>query len=235
MRPIRSLLAMLAVATIALTGCGQGDANGDATSQTTPAATPSSTSAGSTGATATTKPGSEQAVAAARQFLRGEVGMGELVAGPFKATGSDTGELSFRLKYGEGGRPMPATAPQTTVRLQRYANGWAVTGTSSSNIRVGGPVRFERIASPVAVAGRASAFEGTVEVLVTEDRTGKDRALGRGVVTGSGTAELGPFSGRISFSKPTADAGWVLFYTESEADGVGILEATALRIRFAGA
>jgi hypothetical protein len=235
MRPIRSLLAMLAVATIALTGCGQGDANGDATSQTTPAATPSSTSAGSTGATATTKPGSEQAVAAARQFLRGEVGMGELVAGPFKATGSDTGELSFRLKYGEGGRPMPATAPQTTVRLQRYANGWAVTGTSSSNIRVGDPVRFERIASPVAVAGRASAFEGTVEVLVTEDRTGKDRALGRGVVTGSGTAELGPFSGRISFSKPTADAGWVLFYTESEADGVGILEATALRIRFAGA
>lgn len=234
MRPIRSLLVMLvAAAAIALAGCSQGDGGGAASpATTTPAASPTSTSAGATGAT---KPGSDQAVAAGRAFLRGEVGMGELVAGPFKATGPDTGAVAYRLRYGEGGRPMPATAPQTTVRLRRYANGWAVTGTSADNIRVSDPVRFERISSPLAVAGRASAFEGTVQVRVTEDRAGKDRELGHGVVTGSGTAELGPFSGRISFGKPSADAGWVLFYTESEADGVGILEATSLRIRFGGA
>jgi hypothetical protein len=238
MRPIRSLLVTLAVAAVALAGCGPGDTAGDATTATTaPAASPTSSGASSTaaGATATTKPGNDQAVAAGREFLRVEVGMGELVAGAFKATGPDTGEVSYRLKYGEGGHPMPATAPRTTVRLQRYANGWAVTATSTRNVTVSDPARFERIASPVAVAGRASAFEGTVQVRVTEDRAGKDRTLGSGVVTGSGTAELGPFSGRISFGKPSAAAGWVLFYTESEADGVGILEATALRVRFAGA
>jgi hypothetical protein len=235
MRPIRSLLVALAVATIVLAGCSPQDDTGGATSAaTTTAAGPTSTAAGA-GATATTRPGAEGAVAAGRAFLRVEVGMGELVASPFKATGADTGEVGYRLRYGEGGRPMPAGAPQTTVRLRRYTNGWAVTGTSTKNIVVNDPVRFERIASPVAVAGRASAFEGTVQVRVTEDRAGKDHTLGDGVVTGSGTAELGPFSGRVAFGKPSAAAGWVLFYTESEADGVGILEATALRVRFAGA
>jgi hypothetical protein len=231
MRPIRLLLASAVVlATVALAGCGRGGAAGDATTPTTAAATPTTIAQGSTQPGA--KPGSEAAVAAARDFLRNEVGMGELVAGRFRATGADTGEVGFRLKFGEGGRPMPAGAPETVVRLRRYRDGWAVTGTSSRNIQVSDPARFARIASPVTVAGKASAFEGTVQVAVTEDRAGKDRAIGHGVVTGSGTAELGPFKGRISFTRPTAGAGWLLFTTESEADGVGILEATALRVRF---
>jgi hypothetical protein len=234
MRPVRQLLAVAVLAAMALAGCGRGGSTGDAggPTTTTAAAAAGSTAAGSTAPPA--KPGPEAAVAAARDFLRGEVGMGELVAGRFQATGPDTGEVGFRLRFGEGGSPMPASAPRTVVRLQRYRDGWAVLGTSSPNIQVSDPIRFERIASPVAVAGKASAFEGTVEVAVTEDRAGKDRAIGHGVVTGSGTAELGPFQGRISFSKPTAAAGWLLFYTQSEADGVGILEATSVRVRFQG-
>jgi Immunoglobulin-like domain of bacterial spore germination len=235
MRPIRSLLLILVTAGIALAGCDRADGGGTVGPAPTTAAGPTAGGAGSTGGTGGTGPGSAQAVAAAREFLRGELGMGELVAGPFKATGPEDGEVGFRLKFGEGGQPMPAGAPRTTVRLHRYANGWAVTGASSSGIEVSDPIRFKRISSPLAVTGRASAFEGTVQVVVTEDRAGKDRALGRGVVTGSGTRELGPFSGRISFARPSADAGWVLFYTESEADGVGVLEATAVRIRFSGA
>lgn len=231
MRPIRLLLvAAVVFATIALAGCGRGGSARDAATPTTAAATPTTGATGSANPGA--KPGSEAAVAAARDFLRNEVGMGELVAGRFQATGADTGQVSFRLKLGEGGQPMPAGAPQTVVRLQRYRDGWAVVGTSSRNIQVSEPVRFARIASPVTVAGKASAFEGTVQVAVTEDRAGKDRAIGHGVVTGSGTEELGPFKGRISFTRPTAGAGWLLFTTESEADGVGVLEATALRIRF---
>src|SRR6266511_1504066 len=231
MRPIRLLLvAAVAFATIALAGCGRRGSARDAATPTTAAATPATSATGSANPGA--KPGSEAAVAAARDFLRNEVGMGELVAGPFKATGADTGQVSFRLKFGEGGQPMPAGAPQTVVRLQRYRDGWAVAGTSSRNIQVCEPVRFARIASPVTVAGKASAFEGTVQVAVTEDRAGKDRAIGHGVVTGSGTEELGSFKGRIGFTRPTAGAGWLLFTTESEADGVGVLETTALRIRF---
>jgi hypothetical protein len=234
MRPTRPLLAaVVAFTTIALAGCGRGGSDQDATTPTTVAATLTTTAQGSTQPGA--KPGSEAAVAAARDFLRNEVGMGELVAGRFRATGADRGEVGFRLKFGEGGSPMPAGAPRTVVRLQRYRDGWAVVGTSSPNIQVNDPVRFARIASPVTVAGKASAFEGTVQVAVTEDRAGKDRAIGHSVVTGSGTAELGSFKGRVSFSKPTAGAGWLLFTTESEADGVGVLEATALRIRFQAA
>ena len=233
MRPIRPLLATVVaiVAGVALAGCGRGGpAEGASGQVTTTSAAATGTSAARTAGGA--KPGPEAAVAAARDFLQREVGMGELVAGRFEATGTDTGEVGFRLRFGEGGSPMPATAPRTVVRLRRYRDGWAVLGTSSSNIQVSTPARFARISSPVAVAGKASAFEGAVQVAVTEDRAGKDRALGHGVVTGSGTAELGPFSGHIGFHKATAGAGWLLFTTESEADGVGILEATAVRIRF---
>jgi hypothetical protein len=234
MRPIRQLLAVALLAAVALAGCDRGGAGGEAGGPSSPSAAAATASSAAGAAAAPAKPGPEAAVAAARDFLRGEVGMGELVAGRFEATGPDTGEVGFRLRFGEGGSPMPAGAPRTVVRLKRYRDGWAVLGTSSPNIQVSDPVRFERIASPVAVAGRASAFEGTVEVAVTEDRAGKDRTLGHGVVTGSGTAELGPFEGRVSFSRPTADAGWLLFYTQSEADGVGIVEATSVRVRFKG-
>ena len=230
MRPIRPLLAVVVVS-VALAGCSRGGPAGDAASPATTRDTHATGTSVAGAAGPTAKPGPEAAVATARDFLQREVGMGELVAGRFEATGADSGEVSFRLRFGEGGSPMPATAPRTVVRLQRYRDGWAVLGTSSRNIQVSAPVRFARISSPVAVAGKASAFEGAVQVVVTEDRAGKDRALGHGVVTGSGTAELGPFSGRIGFHKPTSGAGWLLFYTESEADGVGILEATAVRIR----
>jgi len=52
---------------------------------------------------------------------------------------------------------------------------------------------------------------------------------------GSGTAELGPFGGRIAFRAPSAGAGWLIFRSESAAGGGGVLEATAVRIRFAAA
>ena len=56
-----------------------------------------------------------------------------------------------------------------------------------------------------------------------------------GRLSGSGTAELGPFSGRIAFRAPSAGAGWLIFRSESAAGGGGVLEATAVRIRFAAA
>ena len=69
-------------------------------------------------------------------------------------------------------------------------------------------------------------------VTVTEDRRGADRVLGRSFVNG-GATELAPFSGSIRFSTPTPgiDAGWVIFSGDTGAD-TGIIEATAVRIRF---
>jgi len=62
----------------------------------------------------------------------------------------------------------------------------------------------------VTVSGLANAYEGTVNVAVMEDRRGADRVLGKGFVTG-GAVELAPFSGRIAFVVPSADAGWLIF------------------------
>jgi hypothetical protein len=84
----------------------------------------------------------------------------------------------------------------------------------------------------VTVSGRSSAYEGTVHVSVLEDRRGPDRVLGKGFVNG-GAAELAPFSGRIAFGAPSAEAGWLVFSGGSGGDG-GIFDATAVRIRFAG-
>jgi hypothetical protein len=194
----------------------------------------SSGAAGSGAAAVGNQPDSSaEAVATAHAFLRRQVGMGALVASPLRRTGANTAEVGFRPELGEGGRPMPSTAPTTVVSLQRGSGGWWVVGTRSASIQLGSPLAWSRIASPLTVSGRASAFEGTVQVAVAEElRDGRLRRLGAGVVTGSGSAQLGPFSGRIAFRESSAEVGWLVLTTESAADG-GILEATAMRVRFA--
>ena len=87
-------------------------------------------------------------------------------------------------------------------------------------------------ASPrrLPVSGMSVAYEGTVHVTVTEDRRGANRVLGKGFVTG-GADSLGPFSGQVTFTRPTGDAGWVVFTPDSGAD-LGVFTATAVRVRF---
>jgi Immunoglobulin-like domain of bacterial spore germination len=178
-----------------------------------------------------------KAVATARDFLARELGMTDLAAGPFRSTGARTGEVGFRHKFGEGRRPLPQTGPYAVVvRLQRLPAGWWVLGADGRSIQVASPTRLQRISSPLTVTGKASAYEGTVSVKVTQDRPGRDLVLGRGFVTGSGDANLGPFRGQIAFRQPTGTAaGWVIFYEEGAATGGGIVQATAVRVRFATA
>jgi hypothetical protein len=100
----------------------------------------------------------------------------------------------------------------------------------ADTIEVEQPLPFSRISSPVPVSGMSVAYEGTVHVTVTEDRRGADRVLGKGFVTG-GADSLGPFSGQVTFTRPTGDAGWVVFTPDSGAD-LGVFTATAVRVRF---
>jgi hypothetical protein len=173
------------------------------------------------------------AVATARSFLARELGMKDLVAGPFRFTGAEVGEVAFRLKFGEGGRPLPQPGPEVAVvRLQRLRAGWWVLGVSDRDIRPDTPARLQRISSPLTVAGWAEVYEGTVSVKVTQDRPGRDLVLGQGFITG-GEAGSGRFRGQIRFRQPTGKAaGWVIFYEESMATGGGILQATAVRVQF---
>jgi len=168
------------------------------------------------------------AKAAAVAFMR-ELGMRDPVAASYRGTGDATAEVGIHPKAGEGGRPLDKVT--TLVQLRRYANGWVATGAKAVNaIEVDQPLPFARILSPVTVSGMSSAYEGTVHVTVTEDRRGPDRVLGKGFVTG-GATELGPFSGPIRFSRPSGDAGWVVFSGDT-GTGDGIFSATAVRIRF---
>jgi hypothetical protein len=126
-------------------------------------------------------------VATARAFLARELGMTELVAGPFRFTGAGSGEVGFRHRFGEGRRPLPQTGPYAVlVRLQRLPAGWWVLGVQGRSIQITSPARLQRIGSPLAVRGSApDVYEGTLYFKVTQDRPGRDLLLGEGFVDGS--------------------------------------------------
>jgi Immunoglobulin-like domain of bacterial spore germination len=173
------------------------------------------------------QPGSA-AKAAAVVFMR-ELGMRDPVAATYRRTGAATAEVGIHPRAGEGGRPLDRITTQ--VQLHRYTNGWVPTGAKAVNtIEVDAPLPFARIASPVPVSGLSVAYEGTVHVTVSEDRRGADRVLGKGFVNG-GADTLAPFRGQVPFTRPTGDAGWVVFTPDSGAD-LGVFSATAVRVRF---
>jgi hypothetical protein len=165
--------------------------------------------------------------AAAVGFMR-ELGMRDPVAASYRKTGAATAEVGIHPRAGEGGRILDAVT--TKVQLHSYTNGWVATGATADTIEVEQPLPFSRISSPVPVSGMSVAYEGTVHVTVTEDRRGADRVLGKGFVNG-GADSLAPFSGQVTFTRPTGDAGWVVFTPDSGAD-LGVFAATAVRVRF---
>src|SRR5215207_4280379 len=167
------------------------------------------------------------AKAAAVVFMR-ELGMRDPVAASYRKTGAATAEVGIHPRAGEGGRLLDAVT--TKVQLHRYTNGWVATGAKADAIEVEQPLPFSRISSPVPVSGMSVAYEGTVHVAVTEDRRGADRVLGKGFVLG-GADSLAPFSGQVPFTRPTGDAGWVVFTPDSGAN-LGVFTATAVRVRF---
>jgi hypothetical protein len=209
-----------------------------------PAASPAAASDPTTAPTPTTPPpprtphGSGEAakaVATARAFLARELGMAELVAGPFRTTDARTGEVGFRHKYGEGRRLLPQTGPYAVVvRLQRLPAGWWVLGVNGRSIQITSPTRLQRITSPLTVRGAApDVYEGTLYFKVTQDRPGRDLLLGEGFVDGSASTQPGDL-GTLRFRQPASTApGWVVFY-DAAADGSnGIIQATMVRVQFA--
>jgi hypothetical protein len=178
-----------------------------------------------------------QAVATARAFLARELGMTDMLVGPFRSTGARTGEVGFRHKYGENRRLLPQTGPYAVVvQLQRLTAGWWVLGVNGRSIHITSPTRLQRISSPLTVRGTApDVYEGTLYFKVTQDRPGRDLLLGEGFVDGSASTRRGDL-GQLRFRQPASTApGWVTFY-DAAADGSnGIIQATMVRVRFAAA
>lgn len=228
-----ALLAAIVVVTGVLVGGDDGDRGDDprppATSTTTAA---TATSAPST--TTTTAPADEIAVVwparngsttfdepdeAARSFVVDFLRFRGPVLAPPRV---DAGEAEVDVRPREGG-------PVTTVTLVELGSGWWVTGTRTPNIEVSRPSSGDTVGSPVEVAGRAHAFEGTV--LVEAREAGSSNVLGAGFVTGGGD-ELRPFSGSITFGPPSRTGLVLVFFTESAEDGE-VWEAAVVPVTFA--
>jgi hypothetical protein len=200
-----------------------------------PAAAPSGSSPAPTATDSTGKLRDAEAVATARAFLARELGMTDMVAGPFRFTGAHTGEVGLRHKYGEGRRLLSQTGPYAVVvRLQRLPAGWWVLGVQGRSIQITSPARLQRIGSPLTVGGTATElYEGSLYFKVTQDRPGRDLLLGEGLVDGSASTQPGDL-GQLRFRQPAGTApGWVIFY-DAAADGSNrIVQATMVRVRFA--
>jgi hypothetical protein len=177
-----------------------------------------------------------KAVATARAFLADQLGMTDMVAGPFRSTGARAGEVGFRHEYGEGRRLLPQTGPYAVVvRLQRLPAGWWVLGVNGRSIQITSPTRLQRINSPLAVRGTAEVYEGTLYFKVTQDRPGRDLVLGQGFVDGSASTRPGDL-GTLRFRQPASSGpGWVIFYDAASDGSNGIVQATMVRVQFAAA
>jgi hypothetical protein len=253
MRLVRALCTTAALTAVLLAGCSSRPTDPTATAAppagqaakpaaaapADPAATPTPTTPPAP--TPPRKPDSSReaarAVATARAFLANQLGMSDMVAGPFRSTGARAGEVGFRHKYGEGRRLLPQTGPYAVVvRLQRLPAGWWVLGVNGRSIQITSPARLQQISSPLTVRGAApDVYEGTLYFKVTQDRPGRDLLLGQGFVDGRAATKPGDL-GQLRFRQPAgAGPGWVVFY-DAAADGSnGMIQATMVRVQFAAA
>lgn len=167
--------------------------------------------------------GSNDPVAVARAFATEYLGIESPNVGPYAGGDARSGEVEVRARTG---------GPATTIMVRRYGPEgdatYSVVAAASPNIELSSPQALTSIASPVQLAGRSEAFEGTVQVEVRED--GNPTPLAKTFVTG-GAMEMGPFSESVTFNTPQAPFGAIVLYTTSSEDG-SIQEATVIRVAF---
>jgi hypothetical protein len=160
--------------------------------------------------------------AAAEGFAVDLAGFTDPVVGELRAGDARSGEVEVRAV---------ASGPVSTVLVRQMGDGnWYVIGAETADIEVDDPIAGTAIDAPLLVAGRALAFEGTVEVAVVE--RGSTEPLGTGVVTGGGS-EMLPFAGEIAWANPGGGWGVVLFRTSSAEDG-SVVQVTAIPVGFIG-
>jgi hypothetical protein len=177
-------------------------------------------------------------VAVARAFAVEYLGMVDPVVGELTAGVAPRTATVVLRPRGEGGKPMPAGAMDTTVVLGALGRGasddpggpWTVLSTTSTNIRLNA-LPAGGTTSPLPVKGQSRAYEGTVEVEVRQDGMEAGEALGRSFVTGGTGPQFGAFTGSVPFDVPRAPRGALVLFTESAADG-SVLEATVIGVRF---
>ena len=221
-----SVLAALFGTALIIAGCGN--------------STPSSTSSTTTtlpSSTTSTRPSTAQPdtaiwpfaaestrysdpVSAARSFVVTFLGFVDPVVGAFQQADSRSGEVPVQAS---------STGPVTTVivRMLTADNTWWVLGASSPNLQLQMPKTLDTISSPVTLSGQSTAYEATVNVQIRQD--GVLAPVKEAIVMGGSNGVMGPFSGTVDFTKPTAKAGAIVLKTVSAKNG-NISEASVIRV-----
>lgn len=241
-RPSPSLTAprlaatVLATALLALvaTGCGSSD---DGAVDTEPDATTTTTVETTTSSSTTTSVPADDAlglwppadegtvgdpVALAQDFAERFLGIAGAVAAPPPSELAEGGGIE--VTSGDQG-------PATVVAVARAGDGgFVVTAATAPTIEVDEPADGATLTSPVALGGRANAFEGNVVVQLRPAAT-LDGPLGETFVTGA-QGELGPFAGELTFSGGAAgDRVAVVFYAPDESGAGTAVAATVVPAR----
>lgn len=232
MRPVRAIVTALLVAAVALPGCGARDNNPSEPPAAPPSAAPTTPPPPtSTQPPLASPPSTTKAVATAVSFMRREVGMADPVAGRFRWTGTNSGQVDVRARIPDDVNPL--RGPVSTISLQRLASVWYVLGVRSDAIGVVAPRPQDPVRSPVQVmASLAGAVEGRPHVRITQDRYGKDLELGSGYL--SRTSPSPNVVAAIAFRRPSLPTGSVVLTASSGRNGE-IWASTVVRVRFATA
>ena len=224
------MVAVLVGMSLFVVGCG---------SKSTTATKPT-TNATSTTSTTTTEPSTvptdtavwpfvasttrySDPVKAATDFAVTYLGIVKPVVGPFIQGDSRSGEVAIRAnKLGTA---------TTTVMVRKLAPSetWWVLGAATPHLKLQSPGWNDAISSPVTVSGQSTAFEATVNVEIRQD--GSLTPIGTDFVMGGSNGTMGPFSKAVTFTKPTARRGAIVFKMPS-ADSGGTLEAGVIRVQF---
>lgn len=175
-----------------------------------------------------------QARVVARDFLVRVVGMAKPSYVGSRYVSDYLASVDFRATI--AGK---ATGPVTTVLLTYGATGFTPKWVTTDTIVVDtpplvlNPSDMTPVRSPLAVTGRALAWEGHVTLRVLQDSGLAVRKLGEGYGTGGGD-QMRPFSAQVPFSRPTTNTGWLVASELSGHNGE-VTKATAVPLVFAGA
>lgn len=178
----------------------------------------------------------EHPAATADAFARDYLGMLDpVVSLPGELEGDVIAEVRPK---GEDGQPVPDGGPLTQVRLRSYETSyesriWTVVAAWSPNIVLDEPGPSAEVASPVVVRGEATGYEGTITAQVRQDGMRAGESLGEASGIAGTYGELAPFELEVGWTWPASEPnGAVVVHTDTGLDGVGVPEATVVRIAF---
>lgn len=161
-------------------------------------------------------------MALAAAFATDLLGFRDPLVGDFMQGDSRSGEVEVR-GFAQGN-------PTVVLVRQLDDDTWFVIGAVVESIRLDTPEQGATIASPQALEGAASAFEGTVNVRLFVD--GVAESIAETFVTGRGDGELGDFTGELAFDLPPGAQHGVLVLSEASAEDGSTIAATVIRVHF---